>query len=224
VPEGDPGGPQYAVLKFAIELVKLRSMDTWPIVGRAEEQRFIADANADPDRLGVLVAGQAGVGKTRLMHEVLSTTRDYYLEWITASESLRLLPFDAFARLLPSDLHNVDQVDVLSTLNRHLQDQAEGRPIVLAVDDVHLLDGLSGGFIDHVATGKLATVLLTFAQSIPGLRRTGQTVSRCRTAGPASAAVSSPTRPGSRPPGPATTTSLRWGGKVARRPTRWSDG
>src|SRR3984957_12524266 len=140
-------------------------MDRWPMVGRAEEKRFIADA----DRPGVLVAGQAGVGKTRLIHEVLSTTSDHHVEWITASESVRPLPFGALAQLLPSDLHQVDQVDLLNVLGQHLRRRAEGRPIVLAVDDVHLLDGLSAGFIDYVAVRGLATVLLTLrsGSSVP---------------------------------------------------------
>ncbi len=131
------------------------------MVGRAEEQRFIAETIADPARLGVLVAGQAGVGKSRLMEEVLRSAEDHHFEWITASESVRPIPFGAFARLLPDDLEAVDQVDLLSILGQQLQRRSEGRPIVLAVDDVHLLDGLSAGFIDYVALRGLATVLLT---------------------------------------------------------------
>jgi DNA-binding CsgD family transcriptional regulator len=142
-------------------------MDRWPMVGRAEEQRFIADAMADPARPGVLVAGRAGVGKTRLIHEVLSTTCGHHLERITASESIRPLPFGAFAQLLPSNLDEVDQLDLLSVLSRQLQHRAEGRPIVLAVDDVHLLDGPSAGFIDYVAARGLATVLLTLRSGLP---------------------------------------------------------
>src|ERR1700722_1065354 len=115
-------------------------MGRWPMVGRAEEQRFISDAIASPDRAGVLVAGRAGVGKTRLVHEVLSTTHGYHLESVTASESVRPLPFCAFAQLLLGNLHEVDPVDLLSVLGRHLQRRAEDRPTVLAVDDVHLLD------------------------------------------------------------------------------------
>ena len=137
------------------------------MVGRAEEQRFISDAMADPDRAGVLVAGRAGVGKTRLIHEVLRTAYGFHLESITASESVRPLPFGAFAQLLPSNLHEVDQVDLLNVLGRQLQHRAEGRPIVLAVDDVHLLDGLSAGFIDYVAIRRLATVLLTLRSGSP---------------------------------------------------------
>jgi ATP/maltotriose-dependent transcriptional regulator MalT len=137
------------------------------MVGRAEEQRFISDAIANPDRAGVLVAGRAGVGKTRLVREVLRTTHGSHLEWITASESVRPLPFGAFAQLLPSNLHEVDQFDLMSILGQHLQRRAEGRPIVLAVDDVHLLDGLSAGFIDYLAIRGLATVLLTLRSGSP---------------------------------------------------------
>ena len=142
-------------------------MDRWPIVGRAEELRFISDTIADPDRSGVLVAGQAGVGKTRLLHEVLSTTPGHHVEWITASESVRPLPFGAVAQLLPDNLYDVDQVDLLNALGRHVQRRAEGRPIVLAVDDVHLLDGPSAGFIDYVAIRGIATVLLTLRSGSP---------------------------------------------------------
>jgi DNA-binding CsgD family transcriptional regulator len=152
---------------LSIGSVKLFSMDRWPMVGRAEEQQFISDAIADTDRPGMLVAGLAGVGKTRLIHEVLSTTSGYRLEWITASESVRPLPFGALAHLLPDNLSDIDQFDLLSVVGRHLQRRAEDRPIVLVVDDVHLLDGLSAGFIDYVALRGLATVLLTLRSGSP---------------------------------------------------------
>jgi ATP/maltotriose-dependent transcriptional regulator MalT len=137
------------------------------MIGRAEEQRFLADAIADPDQSGVLVAGQPGVGKTRLVQEVLSSTSHCHLERITASESLRPLPCGALAQLLPSNLHEIDQLDLLAVLGQELQSRAEGRPVVVAVDDVHLLDGLSAGFIDYVAVRGLATVLLTLRSGSP---------------------------------------------------------
>jgi DNA-binding CsgD family transcriptional regulator/tetratricopeptide (TPR) repeat protein len=137
------------------------------MVGRAEEQRFISDAITDPARPGVLVAGWAGVGKTRLVHEVVRTTSGHHIERITASESMRPLPFGACAQLLQGNLPEVEQLDLLSVLARQLQYRAEGRPIVLAVDDIHLLDGLSAGFVDYVASRGLATVLLTLRSGSP---------------------------------------------------------
>jgi hypothetical protein len=136
-------------------------MNGWPMVGRAEEQRFISEVIANPDRSGVLLAGRAGVGKTRLIREVLRSTPDHHVEWVTASESVRPLPFGALAHLLPSSLHDVEQVDLLGVLGHSLQRRAEGQPVVLAVDDVHLLDGLSAGFVDYVAIRRLGTVVLT---------------------------------------------------------------
>jgi ATP/maltotriose-dependent transcriptional regulator MalT len=131
------------------------------MVGRVEEQRFISEAIANPDRSGVLLAGRAGVGKTRLIREVLRSTPAHHVEWVTASESVRPLPFGALAHLLPNNLHDVEQLDLLGVLGHGLQRRAEGRPVVLAVDDVHLLDGLSASFVDYVAHTRLATVLLT---------------------------------------------------------------
>jgi hypothetical protein len=40
------------------------------MTGRIEEQAYLKAAIADPEQDGVLVAGGAGVGKTRLLREV----------------------------------------------------------------------------------------------------------------------------------------------------------
>lgn len=157
----DSGLPQYGLLNSRLGSAKLRSMDGWPLVGRVEEQRFISDVIADPDRSGILLAGRAGVGKTRLIREVLRSTPDHHIEWVTASESMRPLPFGALAYLLPRSLQDVAQMDLLGVLGEGIQRRAEGRPVVLAVDDVHLLDGLSAGFVEYAVTRGLATVLLT---------------------------------------------------------------
>lgn len=71
------------------------------------------------------------------------------------------------AQFLPSNLREIDQADLLAVLGQDLQNRAEGRAIILAVDDVHLLDGLSAGFIDYVAIRSLATVLLTLRSGLP---------------------------------------------------------
>jgi hypothetical protein len=97
----------------------MSDMDRWPLVGRIEEQAYIAAAIADRTRCGVLVAGSAGVGKTRLMREVMEAVPDCQVERVTATESARTLPFGAVAHLLPDDLASIERVDLLAVIGRH---------------------------------------------------------------------------------------------------------
>ena len=139
----------------------LLHMDRWPLVGRTEEQSYVAAALADRTRCGALVAGSAGVGKTRLVREVVEAMTDCHVELVTATESARTLPFGAVAHLLPDDLGSIDRVDLLAVIGRHLTQRAGDRPLVVAVDDVHLLDNLSAALVHHLATTRKGSVLLT---------------------------------------------------------------
>ena len=136
-------------------------MDRWPLVGRIEEKAHLARVIDDPERAGVVVAGRAGVGKTRLLQEAVGAATNCHVELVTATESARSLPFGAFAHLLPEDLGTTDRVDLLAVIGRHFIGRMLGKPAVLAVDDMHLLDGFSAALVHHMATARLATLLLT---------------------------------------------------------------
>src|ERR1700722_10587809 len=142
-------------------------MDRWPMVGRTEEASYLLAVIEDPARSGVVVSGSAGVGKTRLVRETIGAARDCHVEFVTATESARSLPFGSFAHLLPEDLETIDRVDLLAVIGRHLVRRAEGKPILLAVDDMHLLDSLSAALVHHVVTSGAATVLLTLRSGEP---------------------------------------------------------
>jgi DNA-binding NarL/FixJ family response regulator len=142
-------------------------MERWPIVGRLEEQAYLAAVISDPEQAGVLVAGRAGVGKTRLLREVVEAATDCHVELVTATESARSLPFGAFAHLLPEDLATIDRVDLLAVIGRHLVRRAQSKPVVLAVDDMHLLDTFSAALVHHVVASRLATVLLILRSGEP---------------------------------------------------------
>jgi ATP-dependent Clp protease ATP-binding subunit ClpA len=45
---------------------------SWPLVGRSRELGWLADVLATGDRFAVVLAGRAGVGKTRLASEWLA--------------------------------------------------------------------------------------------------------------------------------------------------------
>jgi MoxR-like ATPase len=51
-------------------------MQAWPLTGRAEELGVITDVfHADAANAGVVIAGAAGVGKTRLAREAMAAAR-----------------------------------------------------------------------------------------------------------------------------------------------------
>jgi DNA-binding CsgD family transcriptional regulator/tetratricopeptide (TPR) repeat protein len=131
------------------------------MTGRIEEQAYLKAAIADPLQVGVLVAGGAGVGKTRLLREVTEGETDNRVEFITATESARPLPFGACAHLLPEGLGAIDQLDLLAVIGRHLIRQAEGKSVILAVDDMHLLDTFSAALVHYFAISSSGKVLLT---------------------------------------------------------------
>jgi len=137
------------------------------MTGRIEEQAFLKATIADPLQVGVLVSGGAGVGKTRLLREVIEGETTSHIEFVTATESARPLPFGACAHLLPVDLGSIDQLDLLAVIGRHVARRGEGKPVILAVDDIHLLDSFSAALVHHIATSSLAKVLLTLRSGEP---------------------------------------------------------
>jgi len=137
------------------------------MVGRTEEAAYLATVISDPAQFGVVVSGSAGVGKTRLIREAVESAQNCHVEFVTATDSARSLPFGAFAHLLPEQLQTIDRVDLLAVIGRHLVRRARGSPILLAVDDMHLLDSLSAALVHHVVTAGEATVLLTLRSGEP---------------------------------------------------------
>src|ERR1700754_5019895 len=74
----------------------------WPLVGRNEELGFVAELLTGR-ATGVVVAGTAGVGKTRFAREVVAEAeaRGFATMWSTATDAASSIPFGAMAHLLP---------------------------------------------------------------------------------------------------------------------------
>jgi hypothetical protein len=77
---------------------------TWPLIGRSQEMRVIGAAMSDPDSSGVVICGAAGVGKSRIAREALSSLASKGCEtrWAVGTSSARELPLGAFASWAPS--------------------------------------------------------------------------------------------------------------------------
>src|SRR5918997_1584641 len=118
----------------------------WPLVGRTEElARLIRDLVEG--RRGVVLAGLAGVGKTRLASEALEHCRRAGLATarVSATRAGAGIPLGAFASLLPT---------------------TRG-PQRGSVDDPHLLDDMSATLVHQLAETGGATLLVTYRCTEP---------------------------------------------------------
>jgi hypothetical protein len=134
----------------------------WPFVGRDEELRSIAAAYREASASGVVIAGDAGVGKTRLAHEALArlAAPGRRVEWVTATRSAAAVPLGAVSHLLPPDCPDDGGLGAFLYAARHFTANG-GQRIVLAIDDAHLLDDPSAALVHHLALQRLAYVLVT---------------------------------------------------------------
>lgn len=126
---------------------------TWPLVGRAGELSRVVEA-IDGHAGGVLLAGPAGVGKTRLAFECVSlaTDRGYAVAHVRANRSSATIPYGAFAGLLPPAAGRAPESrgDLLRHFAEAVLDHAGGRPLLLVVDDAQDLDEASAALLLHL--------------------------------------------------------------------------
>ncbi|HZD72077.1 MAG TPA: AAA family ATPase [Actinomycetes bacterium] len=143
---------------------------SWRLVGRRAELEALSAAIGDAGGGGVVLAGAAGVGKTRLVREALTQAQGAgrEVEWVAATRAAASIPFAAVSHLLPQTEHLGD--DRLDTLRRAavlLAERSRGRPLVLAVDDAHLLDDASAALVHLLVLRGLAVVLATVRAGAP---------------------------------------------------------
>ncbi|MEV5896036.1 ATP-binding protein [Nonomuraea fuscirosea] len=83
-------------------------MRVWPLVGREAELQEITSTFADGRAAGVVITGEAGVGRTRLVREALSVlpSDGHRTVWAVAPNATSSIPFGAAAVLLPPDWHS----------------------------------------------------------------------------------------------------------------------
>jgi predicted ATPase len=91
---------------------------SWPLVGRQRELEALAADIRDARGGGVVLAGVAGVGKTRVAREALAQAQaaGREVEWVAATRAAASIPFGAVSHLLPAAERRGD--DRLDTLRR----------------------------------------------------------------------------------------------------------
>jgi DNA-binding CsgD family transcriptional regulator len=142
------------------------AISAWPFRGREAELTLIAQAMDDPGRAGIVVAGEAGVGKTRLALEALdhADRKGYPTRRAVATRATRSIPLGALAQLLPTDLPSAN---LLRAATEALVAVDEPGRLVLGMDDAHLLDDVSAALLHQVVRSGAAFVLLTLRSGEP---------------------------------------------------------
>ncbi|WP_204076743.1 LuxR C-terminal-related transcriptional regulator [Planotetraspora phitsanulokensis] len=121
----------------------------WPFHGRAAQLAAIRSALSTG---GAVLAGPAGVGKSRLAAEAVGEAGDLVRVLATAAASG--IPLGAMAHLLPPHPPEGNMI-------RWAADALPGRRPLLLVDDAHLLDSASAALVLHLVVSGRARVLAT---------------------------------------------------------------
>src|SRR5438309_6312658 len=141
---------------------------TWPLIGRAAELER-ATTLLQANRGAIVLAGPAGVGKTRLATECLgiAAARGFVPLRVAATQGAAGLPFGAFASLVPDLAPSTDLLEVLRQIARAVSERGEGKPVAIFVDDAHLLDESSAALTHLLATTEQTFVLATLRSGEP---------------------------------------------------------
>jgi DNA-binding CsgD family transcriptional regulator len=138
----------------------------WPIVGRRKELSQLTEA-VEAGR-GAVITGLAGVGKTTLALSGVewAQQRGMAPRRASATRASQGLPFGVFASLLRPERRDADtERDDLGVLlgryTRAMVEEAQGLPLLVFVDDAHLLDKGSAILVHQMALTRAATVLAT---------------------------------------------------------------
>jgi DNA-binding CsgD family transcriptional regulator len=135
----------------------------WPLVGRRTELATVSRVLASREGAAVVLAGPAGVGKSRLVAEsmALAERAGFVTLRAVGTKASVQVAFGALAALLPWEEGDPDPAAFTRRAARAIADRGEGRPVLLVVDDAHFLDDASATLVGQVATGRHASVALT---------------------------------------------------------------
>src|ERR1700679_2412462 len=143
-------------------------MHSWPLTGRAEELDVIADVLADDESYaGVVVAGPAGVGKTRLAREAmaLAAKRGWAVRWVAGTVAAQSVPLGACAQW--ADRLEGDPLQLVGRVIAQGPASPNAAPVLVVVDDARLLDNLSAFVLQQLVLRRAATVIATIRTGAP---------------------------------------------------------
>ena len=134
----------------------------WPLTGRAEETRLIAENLTEGDAPGgVAITGRAGIGKTRLAREAAKSVSagSAPVRWTAGTQSAQTIPLGAFAEW--ADASGGGPIGLIGSVIEALTAAPSGARAVIVVDDAHLLDAQSAFVLHQIVLRRSASVIVT---------------------------------------------------------------
>jgi DNA-binding CsgD family transcriptional regulator len=147
---------------------------TWPFTGRRKVADRLRRSLVGSETNCVVLAGPAGVGKTRLALEIVKTLRveGFAVRQAIATRSSENLPFGALASLLPPGPWQLPRrgssaVGMLQRALSSFTGSLDGSRPLLLIDDAHLLDDYSATLVAQIVVSNAASVILTVRAGEP---------------------------------------------------------
>jgi len=144
--------------------------EPWVFVGRHDERDAVLRSVTAQSPRGVVLSGAAGVGKSRLLREVLAKLdrSKYPVLTVAATAATATLPLGAFAEILPpTPPMGANPSLLLRWALDAIRAKGEDHPTILVVDDIHLLDPLGATVVLFACRSGAATLVASHRSETP---------------------------------------------------------
>jgi DNA-binding CsgD family transcriptional regulator/tetratricopeptide (TPR) repeat protein len=134
----------------------------WPVLARSADVECAKDLLLDDEKLGVVIIGEKGVGKSTVANAVVADLgHDYFTLHLRSSFASASVPYNCLGFLLarlPS--HTADTATgVLHGIAGLVKADAAGREVVIVLDNAVALDEMSTGVIVHLLLTRTAKII-----------------------------------------------------------------
>lgn len=132
----------------------------WPTTGRDRELKVIEEALNSATAQGVLIAGPPGVGRSRLAADAAAAAARsrWSVHPIVATLAGRTVPLSAFAPW-PDTSRGV--AHTASEAMAAVAALAKRTPVLLDIDDAHLLDDVSAFVVHQLVSRRVVNAVIT---------------------------------------------------------------
>ena len=141
--------------------------EQWPLVGRLDELYRALDLLEAAGSAGVAIHGPSGVGRSRFASELLALAVEGGRRSLraVATSSSTAVSYGAFAHFFPDELVFPDDggatIDPVRFLAQARNSVTGAGPVVLLVDDAHLLDALSLTLLQQLSGDPSVRIIVT---------------------------------------------------------------